>query len=95
MKKFTSLFLIMFFGFLISLLSFSTFAKTVTYLYAAASTQNVVEAVLKSYNTKSEIRFLPVYGATSALARQILDGAPASLFLAANQAWMDQITENN
>ena len=85
----------MFFGFLISLLSFSTFAKTVTYLYAAASTQNVVEAVLKSYNTKTETRFLPVYGATSALARQILDGAPASLFLAANQAWMDQITENN
>ncbi len=82
-------------GTLISLGSSAGFAKNITYLYAAASTQNVVEAVLKSYNTKSETRFLPVYGATSALARQILDGAPASLFLAANKAWMDRITESN
>ena len=81
-------------GFLFSLGSSAVFAKNITYLYAAASTQNVVEAVLKSFNTRSETRFLPVYGATSALARQILDGAPASLFLAANKAWMDRITEN-
>ena len=82
-------------GTLISLVSSAGFAKNITYLYAAASTQNVVEAVLKSYTTKSKTRFLPVYGATSALARQILDGAPGSLFLAANKAWMDRITEIN
>ena len=45
-------------GTLISLGSSAGFAKNITYLYAAASTQNVVEAVLKSYNTNWLTNFM-------------------------------------
>lgn len=61
------------------------------YIYAAASTRNAVDKTIKQFPRDEKTRISAVYGATSALARQILDGAPAALFLSANKGWMDII----
>jgi len=55
--------------------------KTKIYIYAAASTRNAVDELIKQFPTEDNVQVSAVYGATSALARQIIDGAPATLFL--------------
>jgi len=65
--------------------------KTKIYIYAAASTRNAVDELIKQFPTEDNVQVSAVYGATSALARQIIDGAPATLFLSANKAWMQEV----
>lgn len=57
-------------------------------IFSAASTRDAMEDAIGAF-PEADIR--GVYAATPALARQILDGAPASIFLSANQAWTDEI----
>ena len=73
------------------LLSSVCSADTKLYIYAAASTRNAVDALIKQFPIQKNVQVAAVYGATSALARQIIDGAPATLFLSANKAWMKEI----
>jgi molybdate transport system substrate-binding protein len=75
-------------SFLSLLLSSVCGADTKLYIYAAASTRNAVDELIKQFPTQNNVQVSAVYGATSALARQIIDGAPAALFLSANKAWM-------
>ena len=75
-------------SFLSLLLSSVCSADTKLYIYAAASTRNAVDELIKQFPTQNNVQVSAVYGATSALARQIIDGAPAALFLSANKAWM-------
>lgn len=65
--------------------------KTKIYIYAAASTRNAVDELIKQFPKQDNVQVSAVYGATSALARQIIDGAPATLFLSANKAWMQEV----
>ena len=65
--------------------------ETKIYIYAAASTRNAVDELIKQFPKQDNVQVSAVYGATSALARQIIDGAPATLFLSANKAWMQEV----
>lgn len=58
-------------------------------VFAAASLQNALESAASSYRHKTgrAIRFS--FAATSALARQIEQGAPAAVFASADEQWMD------
>ena len=67
--------------------------KTKIYVYAAASTRNAVDELVMRFPKQDNIQVSAVYGATSALARQIIDGAPAALFLSANKAWMKEVID--
>ena len=67
--------------------------KTKIYVYAAASTRNAVDELVMQFPKQDNIQVSAVYGATSALARQIIDGAPAALFLSANKAWMKEVID--
>ena len=67
--------------------------KTKIYIYAAASTRNAVDELIKQFPKQDNVQVSAVYGATSALARQIIDGAPATLFLSANKAWMQEVID--
>ena len=58
-------------------------------LFAAASTAEAVDAVSALYTRRGGARARTVYAASSALARQIANGAPAEIFLSANRKWMD------
>ena len=62
--------------------------ETVT-VFAAASLQNALDDVGAAYTRRTgrPVRF--VYGGSSAIARQIEQGAPADLFVSADREWMD------
>lgn len=66
--------------------------KTLT-VFAAASMKNALDDVDAAYAAKTGIKINASYAASSALARQIEQGAPADVFLSADTDWMDYATQ--
>lgn len=63
-------------------------------LSVAASLKEVINELTASYTAKHPgTLFIKNYGASGALAGQIENGAPADLFIAANNQWMDYLKE--
>ena len=60
-------------------------------LFAAASTIEAMTAAARAYEVGGGGRVRTVFAASSTLARQIAQGAPADLYLSANAAWMDEV----
>jgi molybdate transport system substrate-binding protein len=58
---------------------------------AAASLQESLNAVALAWTAKGHARPVISFAASSALARQIEAGAPADLFLSADEEWMDYL----
>lgn len=67
---------------------------TVT-IFAAVSTTNAINEISALYEATGAGKIRPVYAASSTLAKQIANGAPADLFLSANTAWMDFLVEQS
>ena len=65
---------------------------TVT-VFAAASTTNAVSEIGKLFSERKLGRFQPSFAASSTLAKQIESGAPANIYLSANEKWMDYLEE--
>lgn len=61
----------------------------VVLVYAAASTTDAVKAVIAAYEPPPGVRVRASFASSSTLARQIDNGAPASLYISANTKWMD------
>jgi len=62
--------------------------KTIT-VFAAASLKNALDDVDTAFTKQSGIKVVVSYGASSALAKQIEQGAPADVFASADLQWMD------
>src|SRR3954453_5748533 len=62
--------------------------KTLT-VFAAASMKNALDDIDAAYTAKTGIRIVVSYAASSALAKQIEQGAPADIFASADTDWMD------
>jgi molybdate transport system substrate-binding protein len=62
--------------------------KTLT-VFAAASMKNALDDIDAAYTTKSGVKIVVSYAASSALAKQIEQGAPADIFASADTDWMD------
>lgn len=62
--------------------------KTIT-VFAAASMKNALDAVDAAYTGKTGVKVTASYAASSVLARQIEQGAPADVFVSADTDWMD------
>lgn len=60
-------------------------------IFAAASLTDAMNDIVKIYATKSGVGVKSSYAASSALARQIENGAPADLFFSADEEWMDYL----
>lgn len=60
-------------------------------VYAAASLSSVLPDTTKDFPTTVEFNF----AASSILARQIENGAPADLFFSANERWVDYLADKN
>ncbi len=58
---------------------------------AAASMQDALEAAADAYARGGRPRPVLSFAASSALARQIAAGAPADLFVSADEPWMDDL----
>ena len=63
-------------------------AKTIT-VFAAASMKNALDEVDAAYSTKSGVKIVASYAASSVLAKQLEQAAPADVFASADLAWMD------
>ncbi|RTR23510.1 molybdate ABC transporter substrate-binding protein [Azospirillum griseum] len=62
---------------------------------AAASTKNAVDLLAAQFKAKSGVGVTSSFAASSALAKQIENGAPADLFLSADLDWMDYLHKRN
>lgn len=58
-------------------------------VFAAASMKNALDDVSAAYSAKSGVKIVASYAASSALAKQIEQGAPADIFVSADTDWMD------
>src|SRR5690242_9470316 len=62
-------------------------------VFAAASLKNALDEVITAYGQAHDTKVTVSYAASSALAKQIEQGAPAQLFISADLAWMDYLAE--
>src|ERR1700756_83054 len=58
-------------------------------VFAAASMKNALDEIDAAFVQKTGIKIVASYAASSALAKQIEQGAPADIFLSADTGWMD------
>ncbi|TPQ36630.1 molybdate ABC transporter substrate-binding protein [Bradyrhizobium guangdongense] len=65
--------------------------KTIT-VFAAASMKNALDDINAAYTARTGVKFTVSYAASSALAKQIEQGAPADVFISADTDWMDYAT---
>lgn len=67
---------------------------TVT-VFAAASLKNALDDINAAWKTDTGKEATISYAGSSALAKQIEEGAPADLFISADLAWMDYLSEKD
>jgi len=60
-------------------------------VFAAASLKNALDEIAAAWNADSGKAAVISYAASSALAKQIEEGAPADIFISADLAWMDDV----
>jgi molybdate transport system substrate-binding protein len=58
-------------------------------VFAAASMKNALDEVDAAYTAKTGVKISASYAASSVLAKQIEQGAPADVFVSADTDWMD------
>src|SRR5690348_4688972 len=64
-------------------------APVSTMVFAAASVKNALGDVIAAYGRNTGRKVVVSYAASSALAKQIEEGAPAEVFISADTDWMD------
>jgi molybdate transport system substrate-binding protein len=78
---------------LLGLNSASAQDKSIT-VFAAASLRNALDDVNKAFTAANGVKIVASYAATSALAKQIEAGAPADVFMSADERWMDYANQH-
>ncbi len=73
----------------------ATRAEDQTLVFAAASLTDALNEVAANYAAGGKTAPLFSFAASSALARQIENGAPASLFISADEQWMDYLADRD
>ena len=58
-------------------------------VFAAASMKNALDDIDLAFTAKTGVKIIASYAASSALAKQIEQGAPADIFMSADTDWMD------
>ena len=64
-------------------------------VFAAASMKNALDDIDAAFSKQSGIKVVASYAASSALMKQIEQGAPADVFLSADIDWMDYGAQRN
>ena len=63
-------------------------------VFAAASLKNAMDEAITAFTAARKVPARASYGASSALARQIEQGAPADVFVSADVDWMDYLDKH-
>jgi molybdate transport system substrate-binding protein len=66
--------------------------KTIT-VFAAASMKNAIDDINAAFAKATGIKLVASLAASSALAKQIEQGAPADVFISADLEWMDYVAQ--
>lgn len=74
------------------LLPFPALADDIT-IFAAASLKTALDEVATQWQATTDDTITLVYGGTPAMAKQIEQGAPADIFIAASVEWMDYVVD--
>ena len=77
-------------SFAISVTAFPAMAEDVS-VFAAASLKDALDKIAFDYAEASGNTVTISYAGSNQLAKQIIEGAPADLFISANEQWMDEI----
>jgi molybdate transport system substrate-binding protein len=77
-----------------SLLPSSAQSESVV-VFAAASLKNALDEIATGWTARSGVTVKTSYAASSALAKQIEEGAPADLFISADLDWMDYVEKKS
>ena len=64
-------------------------------VFAAASLKNALDAINAAWQRETGKSATISYAASSALAKQIEQGAPADIFISADLDWMDYLADKN
>ncbi|MFM2388728.1 MAG: molybdate transporter substrate-binding protein [Pseudomonadota bacterium] len=72
------------------LLPLPAMADDVT-VFAAASLKSALDPIAAAWGAETGHEVVVSYGSTATLAKQIVAGAPADIFIAASEAWMDEV----
>ncbi|MDR0806297.1 MAG: molybdate ABC transporter substrate-binding protein [Enterobacteriaceae bacterium] len=75
-----------------SLFQTAAAAEKIT-VFAAASLTNALGEIAADYQKKTGVEVTASYDSSSKLARQIEQGAPADIFISADQQWMDYVAD--
>ncbi|QBY42985.1 Molybdate-binding periplasmic protein [Arsenophonus nasoniae] len=62
-------------------------------VFAAASLTNALNDIVTQYEKDHPTKVIAAYASSSTLARQIEQGAPADIFISADQQWMDYVQQ--
>jgi len=62
-------------------------------VFAAASMKNALDDIDAAFTAKTGVKVTASYAASSTLAKQIEQGAPADIFVSADTDWMDYATD--
>ena len=63
-------------------------------VFAAASMKTALDAIASAWKARTGKTFVVSYGSSGTLAKQIESGAPADLFISADQKWMDVLAKD-
>ena len=64
-------------------------------IFAAASLRNVIDDLAAPCKQATGVGYKASYAASSTLAKQIAEGAPADIFISADLEWMDDVAKRN
>lgn len=62
-------------------------------VFAAASLTNALQEIATQYQKDNAVQVVSSFASSSTLARQIEQGAPADIFISADQQWMDYVAQ--
>lgn len=73
----------------------SAFAENKVIVFAAASLTNAMTEIASQYEAEKSVKVTNSFAASSALAKQIENGAPADVFVSADLKWMNYLKGKN
>ena len=64
-------------------------------IFAAASTTNAINDISTLFKRDANVKVVASFASSSTLAKQIEEGAPASIFISADEDWMNYLAKKN
>ena len=92
-KRTSNLFASLLLSLILGLITNLAVAESKIAVFAAASLTNAMTDISKAYESEHPVKIQSSFSASSSLAKQIDNGAPADIFMSADSKWMNYLQE--